>query len=46
MWYERMIDYDIEDFEYLQDLLLAVDDEGSHYPPSLAEQDNTTDLHY
>lgn len=40
-----MNDYDINDYEYNQDLLLCVGDEGFHYPPTQAEQETTNDLY-
>lgn len=45
MWDKRMTDYDIEDYEYNQDLLLCVDDEGFNHLPTQAERDNTPDLY-
>ena len=40
-----MTEYDTDDYEYSQDLLLCVDAEGFHYPPTQAERDNTPDLY-
>lgn len=40
-----MNEYDTDDFEYSQDLLLCVDAEGFHYPPTQAEQKTTNDLY-
>lgn len=40
-----MTEYDTDDYEYSQDLLLCVDEYGFHYPPTQAEQGNNSDLY-
>ena len=38
-------EYDTDDYEYSQVLLLCVDDEGFNHIPTQAEQETTTDLY-